>query len=110
VAPYTFHTLKTYSWGGGVVLVGGGVEFVLGLLLPGLFADGGIVVELGFELGTVLGVLDGEFGAASGVGFGVLGVTFGVAPGSVCMVEELGLLGLAPGGLAPGLELPGVVV
>ena len=63
---------------------------------------------LGFELGIVLGVADGVFGAVSGVGLGVLGVTSGVAPGSVCMVEELGLVGDAPGVAVP--EVPGVVV
>ncbi len=94
------------------MLVGGGVAFVSGLL-PGLFVDGDIVelgfLELGFEFGTVLGVLDGVFGAALGVGLGVLGVTSGTAPGSVCMVEELGLVGAAPG-VFDGLEFPGVVV
>jgi hypothetical protein len=76
----------------GVVPVSGGV------LVGVLGADG--FVALGFvEFGTVLGVADGEFGAAVGsfgaaVGvFGaVLGVTSGVAPGSVCMVVELGLV------------------
>jgi hypothetical protein len=85
------------------------------------------VVESGvvLEFGTVLGVADGVFGAALGVfgalvgvfgaalgvfgaalgvWLGVLGVTSGVAPGSVCMVVELGLVE------AGGFIVPGVVV
>lgn len=106
-----------YNWGGGVVLVGGGVAFVpeSGVVVDGLL-DGGVIVELGFvlELGTVLGVFGpalgelgaalGVFGAALGLLSGVLGVTSGVAPGSVGMVEELGLLA------AGGFVVPGVVL
>jgi hypothetical protein len=88
-----------------VVLAGGGVPFVplFGLVVCGV-EDGGFIVELGFvvEFGTVLGVLLGEFGAAFGVVLGTLGVTSGVAPGSVCMVEALGLVA------AGGLVVPGV--
>jgi hypothetical protein len=81
-----------------------------GLFVGVLGADG--FVELGLvEFGTVLGVADGEFGAAVG-SFGavlgmlgaVLGVTSGVAPGSVCMVVELGLVE------AGGLVALGVVL
>ena len=75
----------------GVVPVSGG------LFVGVLGADG--FAELGVVFGSVLGVADGEFGAASGM-FGaalgvlgaVLGVASGVAPGSVCMVVELGLV------------------
>ncbi len=70
------------------------------------------------ESGTVLGVADGAFGAASGVlgaalgtlgaALGVLGavlgVTSGVAPGSVGMVDELGLVAVG-GFVASGVLL-----
>ena len=81
-----------------------------GLFVGVLGADG--FAELGVVFGTVLGVVaDGEFGAAVG-SFGaavgvlgaVLGVASGVAPGSVCMVVELGLVA-AGGFVAFGVVL-----
>jgi hypothetical protein len=68
-----------------------GVVPASGGLLLGVLGDDGFV-ELGVVFGTVLGVADGGLGAALGVLGAVLGVTSGVAPGSVCMVVELGLV------------------
>ncbi len=78
--------------------------------------DGGVIVELGFvpELGRVPGVFGGALGvlgaalgvlgAALGLLPGVLGVTSGVAPGSLGIVEELGLVA------AGGFVVPGAVL
>lgn len=96
------------------MLLGGGVAFVpeSGVVVEGLLEGGVIELGLVLELGTVLGVADGVlgaalgvFGAALGLLLGMLGVTSGVAPGSVGMVEELGLV--AAGGV---VVVPGVVV
>lgn len=74
-----------------------------GLFVGVLGADG--FAELGVVFGTVLGVVaDGEFGAAVGVLGAVLGVASGVAPGSVCIVVELGFVA-AGGFVAFGVVL-----